>query len=158
MIISVNTLHFIPVPIDIYFFTFVKQTLLQQMRKWILWEAASPSWLQQLSFSFIPSVGPWCRGQVTDSQPRDDASTEWNSSLGAQPRALGWGEEQRAHGEMMRWGGGGTRNTEYSLQSSAHSMYSLLSPSAQVSPNWELGLDREPPSSESQKIMQSFAF
>lgn len=49
-------------------------------------------------------------------------------------RGSGLGPSIRAHGEMMRWGGGGQRNTEYSLQSSAHSMYSLLSPSAQVSP------------------------
>ena len=96
------------------FLHFCEANLAATDEKVNLWEAASPSWLQQLSFSFIPSVGPWCRGQVTDSQPRDDASTEWNSSLGAVSHGLwaGRGAKSSWGNDEMRWG----RPAEYGIQ------------------------------------------
>ena len=97
------------------FLHFGEANLAATYEKVNLWEAASPSWLQQLSFSFIPSCGRW-RGPGHGLSARAGwcqrvKLESWSPATGPE-----LGPAKSAHGEMMRWGGGGKQNTACSHQ------------------------------------------
>ena len=113
MIISVNTLHFIPVPIDIYFFTFVKQTLLQQMRKWICEKL--PAQVGCSSFRFrssqVSAPGAGARSQ-THSPEMMPAQSETRVLEPSHGLWAGRGAKSSWGNDEMRWG----RPAEYGIQ------------------------------------------